>query len=67
MSFPNRGEGGGAPHLGKIPTFSRFFFLGASLRLINIYKKKKDKYYSPEQVAKVISRVETQPPGNGIT
>ena len=26
MSFPNRGEGGGGPHLGKIPTFSRFFF-----------------------------------------
>ena len=24
MSFPNRGEGG-VPHLGKIPTFSRFF------------------------------------------
>ena len=26
MGFPNRGERGGAPHLGKIPTFSRFFF-----------------------------------------
>ena len=25
MSFPNRGEGG-VPYLGKIPTFSRFFF-----------------------------------------
>ena len=25
VSFPNRGEGGG-PELGKIPTFSRFFF-----------------------------------------
>ena len=32
MGFPNRGGGGGVPHLGKIPTFSRFFFLGASLR-----------------------------------
>ena len=30
MSFPNR-EGGGVPHLGKIPTFSRFFFLATSL------------------------------------
>ena len=28
MSFPNRGEGG-VPHLGKIPTFSRFFYLGS--------------------------------------
>ena len=28
MGFPNRGEGGrGVPDLGKIPTFSRFFFL----------------------------------------
>ena len=26
------GGGGGVPHLGKIPTFSRFFFWGASLR-----------------------------------
>ena len=26
MSFPNRGEGGGAPPLRKIPTFSRFFW-----------------------------------------
>ena len=26
MSFPNRGEGGGGHPLGKIPTFSRFFF-----------------------------------------
>ena len=25
MSFPNRGEEGGVPHLGKTPTFSRFF------------------------------------------
>ena len=24
--LPNRGEGGGVPDLGKIPTFSRFFF-----------------------------------------
>ena len=31
MSFPNRGEVGGVPHLGKIPTFSRLFFWGASL------------------------------------
>ena len=25
MAFLNRGKGGGVPHLGKIPTFSRFF------------------------------------------
>ena len=31
MGFPNRGEGGGVPYLGKIPTFSRLFFWGASL------------------------------------
>ena len=32
MGFPNGGEGGGGvPHLGKIPTFSRFFIWGASL------------------------------------
>ena len=31
MGFPNGGEGGGVPHLGKIPTFSRYFFWGASL------------------------------------
>ena len=24
--IPKQGGGGGAPHLGKIPTFSRFFF-----------------------------------------
>ena len=30
MGFPNGGEGG-VPHLGKIPTFSRFFGGGASL------------------------------------
>ena len=29
MTFPNGGEGG--PRLGKIPTFSRFFYWGASL------------------------------------
>ena len=33
VSFPNRGEGGGVPHLGKIPTFSRFFIWGASLSI----------------------------------
>ena len=34
MGFPNRGGGGGGvPHLGKIPTFSRFFFLATSLRV----------------------------------
>ena len=26
MGFPNGGEGGGVPHWGKIPTFSRYFF-----------------------------------------
>ena len=35
MSFPNRGEGGGVPHLGKIPTFSSFFIWGASLRAVS--------------------------------
>ena len=25
MGFPNRGEGGGVPDMGKIPTFSSFF------------------------------------------
>ena len=35
MSFPNRGEGGGVPHLGRIPTFSRCFFLATSLRTIS--------------------------------
>ena len=24
--IPKQGGGGGVPHLGKIPTFSRFFF-----------------------------------------
>ena len=33
MSFPNRGEGGGAPHLGKISTFS-LFFLATSLSIL---------------------------------
>ena len=33
MGFPNGGEGGGGPHLGKIPTFSRFFIWGASLTI----------------------------------
>ena len=36
MAFPNRGEGGGVPHWGKIPTFSRFFFWGASLSLVTL-------------------------------
>ena len=26
--IPKQGGGGGVPHLGKIPTFSRFFFFG---------------------------------------
>ena len=29
--IPKQGGGGGVPHLGKIPTFSRFFLGGASL------------------------------------
>ena len=36
MSFPNRGEGGGVPHLGKIPTFSRFFFWGSFPNIFNL-------------------------------
>ena len=32
--IPKQGGGGGVPHLGKIPTFSRFFFLGASLMML---------------------------------
>ena len=33
--IPKQGGGGGVPHLGKIPTFSRFFWGGASLRKID--------------------------------
>ena len=36
--IPKQGGGGGVPHLGKIPTFSRFFFGGASLSVPGPYE-----------------------------
>ena len=35
--IPKQGGGGGVPHLGKIPTFSRFFFGTTSLILLDFY------------------------------